>query len=137
MTLANLKSLIAESDLKVLAKYQRIFFLGRELKTESRSLESLGFGKFNVRVMHLMSNQPKILEVAENKASRKRPAPIRAKKKATTTDSEDIVIVDDSPAVLSNNPSTSNDVIELLNDDEESENVSSGKKHRPLLIDLS
>lgn len=110
--------------------------MGRELKTESRSLESLGFGKFGIRVLHLMSNQPKELDLTVNEISRKRPAStVPAGRKISR---DDVVVLDDSPAaaVVRNRARASNDVIELIND-EGSENASSTKTQRQVVIDLS
>ena len=39
-------------------KQQRIFFLGREIKTGGRSLETLGVGRFGICVLHVHNTDP-------------------------------------------------------------------------------
>lgn len=39
-------------------RYQRIFHLGRELKTGGRSLENLGIGNFGAYFIHVHSSEP-------------------------------------------------------------------------------
>jgi len=46
--------------------HQRVFHLGRELKSGKRSLSVLGIGKYNAFLVHLMSNQPEPLELSSD-----------------------------------------------------------------------
>lgn len=46
--------------------HQRVFHLGRELKTRNRSLSTLGIGKHNVFLVHLFSSQPATLELSSD-----------------------------------------------------------------------
>jgi hypothetical protein len=56
-SLAKLKNTIAGSPKlgSIPAQFQRLFHLGRELKTAGRSLEALGVGRFGVFVVHVHS----------------------------------------------------------------------------------
>eukprot|EP00970_Alexandrium_tamarense_P014988 scaffold4561_cov184-Alexandrium_tamarense.AAC.7 len=67
-TLNNLKDTInKDPNLGPLNReQQRIFHLGRELKTGKRSLQSLGIGKFNVFSVHLHSLRPKTYELGDD-----------------------------------------------------------------------
>ena len=54
--LSELKHILAREECfgsKAPVKRQRIFYLGRELKSGGRSLCNLGLGKFNNRILHL------------------------------------------------------------------------------------
>lgn len=54
--LSELKNLLASDEYfgsKAPVKRQRLFYLGRELKSGGRSLCNLGLGKFNNRILHL------------------------------------------------------------------------------------
>lgn len=44
---------------------QRIFYLGRELKTGNRTLSALGIGNHNIFVLHLHSLAPKTIDLQE------------------------------------------------------------------------
>ena len=48
------------------AKHQRLFHLGRELKSPKRSLEALGFGRHGIYLVHLHSTQPRPLELSSD-----------------------------------------------------------------------
>ena len=49
------------------AKHQRLFHLGRELKSPKRSLEALlGFGRNGIYLVHLHSTQPRPLELSSD-----------------------------------------------------------------------
>lgn len=47
-------------------KHQRLFHLGRELKSGRRSLSALGFGKHDNYLVHLHSTQPKTFELSSD-----------------------------------------------------------------------
>mmetsp|Transcript_5070 Transcript_5070/g.5920 ORF Transcript_5070/g.5920 Transcript_5070/m.5920 type:complete len:208 (-) Transcript_5070:443-1066(-) len=47
-------------------KHQRVFHLGRELKSGKRSLAVLGIGKYNAFLVHLMSSLPEPLELSSD-----------------------------------------------------------------------
>jgi len=47
-------------------RHQRLFYLGRELKTGKRSLSTLGIGKHDIFLIHLMPNQPDTLELSSD-----------------------------------------------------------------------
>lgn len=64
--LNTLKDQISRSSLgPVSREHQRIFHLGRELKSGKRSLNSLGFAKHGIFVIHLHSTQPKTIELKD------------------------------------------------------------------------
>ena len=42
---------------------QRLFYLGRELKSENRTLSGLGIGNFNVFSIHLHSLAPQMVDL--------------------------------------------------------------------------
>lgn len=66
-TLNDLKNAISASSLGPLdPTYQRLFHLGRELKTGSRSLETLGVGRFSNYTLHLHSTEPKAYELSSD-----------------------------------------------------------------------
>eukprot|EP00559_Dactyliosolen_fragilissimus_P000642 CAMPEP_0184864744 /NCGR_PEP_ID=MMETSP0580-20130426/15967_1 /TAXON_ID=1118495 /ORGANISM="Dactyliosolen fragilissimus" /LENGTH=188 /DNA_ID=CAMNT_0027363657 /DNA_START=219 /DNA_END=785 /DNA_ORIENTATION=- len=46
--------------------YQRLFHLGRELKSGRRSLSMLGIGKFDNYLLHLLSTKPKTFELSSD-----------------------------------------------------------------------
>jgi len=46
--------------------HQRVFHLGRELKSGKRSLSVLGIGKYNAFLVHLMSSLPEPLELSSD-----------------------------------------------------------------------
>jgi hypothetical protein len=56
-SLKDLKAAIASSATlgQIKPNHQRLFHMGRELKTNGRSLEGLGVGKYGVYVIHLHS----------------------------------------------------------------------------------
>ena len=69
--MTNLKDKISSTpsicgDNPIQSKYQRLFHLGRELKSPKRSLEALGFGKHGIYLVHLHSTQPKTLELSSD-----------------------------------------------------------------------
>jgi hypothetical protein len=39
--------------------YQRVFYLGKELKNGGRSLEALGVGRHGINVIHVHNNKPR------------------------------------------------------------------------------
>lgn len=60
---------LKEEISKVMAihrKHQRLFHLGRELKSGRRSLSALGFGKHDNFLVHLHSTQPKTFELSSD-----------------------------------------------------------------------
>lgn len=66
-TLNDLKHGISRSKLGPLdPKYQRLFYLGREVKSGGRSLSKIGIGKFDNYTLHLHSTQPKALELSSD-----------------------------------------------------------------------
>jgi hypothetical protein len=66
-TLNDLKNDISTSPLGPLdPTYQRLFHLGRELKTGNRSLEKLGVGRFSNYTLHLHSTQPQAYELSSD-----------------------------------------------------------------------
>lgn len=66
-TLDVLKDKISRSDLGPIDReHQRIFHLGRELKSGRRSLGAIGFGKYGIYLVHLHSTQPKTLELSSD-----------------------------------------------------------------------
>jgi len=59
-SLRDLKSVIAKSSKlgRIPTNHQRLFHLGRELKTSGRTLEALGIRRFGVTVLHVQSTLP-------------------------------------------------------------------------------
>eukprot|EP00565_Helicotheca_tamesis_P006895 CAMPEP_0185729334 /NCGR_PEP_ID=MMETSP1171-20130828/5112_1 /TAXON_ID=374046 /ORGANISM="Helicotheca tamensis, Strain CCMP826" /LENGTH=164 /DNA_ID=CAMNT_0028398145 /DNA_START=146 /DNA_END=640 /DNA_ORIENTATION=- len=66
-TLDFLKGEISNSELGPIDRnHQRLFHLGRELKSGRRSLLTLGLGKFDNFILHLHSTQPETLELSSD-----------------------------------------------------------------------
>ena len=109
------KSITKSRGMPVQTKHQRIFFLGRELKTGSRSLDVLlGSYKRISQVLHLHSSQPKVTALYEDDSS-----------------DDDIIEVGDAPfnerkrsgdAVSVSIP-RKNEVVELLDSDSDDDDV--------------
>lgn len=59
-SLNEIKTMISkQSELgNIPQRHQRIFFLGREMKTGGRSLEALGVGRFGILTMHVHNRKP-------------------------------------------------------------------------------
>jgi hypothetical protein len=53
---------------------QRLFYLGRELKTGNRTLSALGIGNHNVFVLHLHSLAPKMVDLHCDEMTKKTSA---------------------------------------------------------------
>lgn len=133
-SLTALKRMIYKK-LEVMPKYQRIFFLGRELKSGQRSLDSLGFGKFGVRVIHLMSNQPKVNDLSSGSTSRERS---KSSRKAINKEPDSVIVLDESPARAAPSNRNESEVIEILNDDNDDIRVRRTRRRKEnQTIDLS
>ncbi|KAL3780574.1 hypothetical protein HJC23_004166 [Cyclotella cryptica] len=67
-TLNNLKDLISKDPSlgPLTREQQRLFHLGKEIKSGNRSLNALGIGKFNVFSIHMHSTRPKIYELNDD-----------------------------------------------------------------------
>jgi hypothetical protein len=67
-TLNNLKDLISKDPSlgPLTREQQRLFHLGKEIKSGNRSLNALGIGKFNVFTIRLHSWRPKLNSSKEN-----------------------------------------------------------------------
>lgn len=101
ISLQDFKEKINKSPLgPCLPKYQRLFHLGRELKSSKRSLEILKVGRFKNFILHLHSTQPTTLE---------------SPTAAAENDDDEIVVVQPPPA------RREKPVIEILEDDEDDE----------------
>ena len=73
---------------------QRLFHLGRELKTGSRSLSALGVGKHNVFSIHLHSLAPKTVDLQEEDSdddAKKKDKSVRRRNKPTNNSSNAVV----------------------------------------------
>lgn len=57
-TLQQLKDCIHTSALQIQPQYQRLFYLGRELKNVQRTLSALSIGKYSTYVIQVLSSQP-------------------------------------------------------------------------------
>lgn len=71
--LAALKEMLTNEDYfgpDVPVARQRLFYLGRELKSSGRSLSSLGLGKYSVSVLHLHIRPGTDAETSSNKRRR-------------------------------------------------------------------
>ena len=85
--------------------HQRIFHLGRELKTGGRSLSTLGIGRFHVFTIHLLANTP--TEPKPKKPSQQLQEPLpRQKRRARSSHADSII------EVLSD--SDDDDVVEVV-----------------------
>ncbi len=64
-TLNELRDAISTNDIlgPIQRSEQRLFYLGRELKTGNRTLSTLGIGNHNIFVMHLHSLAPKVVDL--------------------------------------------------------------------------
>lgn len=66
-TLNALKDSISQTNLGPIQRgHQRLFHLGRELKTGGRTLRALGFGKHNNFLVHLHSTKPTTLVLSSD-----------------------------------------------------------------------
>lgn len=64
-SLNTLKDTISSSEFGPVDRdHQRLFHLGRELKSGGRSLSTLGLGKFDNFLLHLHSTQPKPIDLS-------------------------------------------------------------------------
>lgn len=72
---------------------QRLFHLGRELKTGSRSLSALGVGKHNVFSIHLHSLAPKTVDLQEEDSGddAKKKKSVRRRNKPANNSSNAVV----------------------------------------------
>ena len=77
-SLGALKTIIScNKDLnRIPVQHQRLFYLGREMKTAGRSLEALGVGRFGVHIIHVHNKRPRknqqqqqVIEVASSPTS--------------------------------------------------------------------
>lgn len=100
--LGELKEVLAKEFDIASDESQRIFYMGRELKSGGRSLEKLGLGRFNNNVLHVHIPPP-----SENKAT---STGGRAKRRRVTK----------QETVSPTNPSNSGDgIIEIVDSDDE------------------
>merc|ERR1712179_724717 len=88
---------------------QRIFYLGRELKTSGRSLHSLGVGRLGVNVLHVHSS---VVNVAG-----------RRKEISVDDDDDDDVVEVVEPTTSAVDHLRSKRVVELLDDDDDNEDA--------------
>uniref|UniRef100_A0A7S1CYT4 Ubiquitin-like domain-containing protein n=1 Tax=Cyclophora tenuis TaxID=216820 RepID=A0A7S1CYT4_CYCTE len=94
-TLNDLKAGISRSTLGPIdPTYQRLFHLGRELKSGGRSLSKLGLGRLGNFVVHLHSTQPEAVELLSDDEGAKAPASAVID---LLEDSDDEVAVIDNP----------------------------------------
>ncbi|GMI50762.1 hypothetical protein TeGR_g6978 [Tetraparma gracilis] len=105
--LSTLKSLLAESS-SIPAASQRLFLCGRELKTDGRSLEGMGFSRYEHFYMHLMNTKPTIelsspapaaskpAASSSSSSSSKRKAASKAAAKPATGTGSDVICLDSS-----------------------------------------
>jgi len=105
--LNDLKIAISETPKlgSLLPQNQRLFFLGRELKTNGRSLERLGVGNFGIRVVHVHSSVPQ----SPNRSSPVQETSVAHKKQPASQpsvvdladdsdDDDDCIIVEEAPS---------------------------------------
>jgi len=101
--LNDLKAVIAKSSLGPLdPSYQRLFHLGRELKSSGRSLSKLGVGRFHNYCVHLHSTQPETCDLL------------------SSDDDEEVEVVQ-APQKRAAESSSGKTVIDLLDSDDEQE----------------
>jgi len=102
-------------------EHQRLFHLGRELKSGRRSLSALGFGKHENFIVHLHSTAPTTIDLAEDeevKVQEVKPDSFaRGCKRATEQHLRNIAHSEHSVAINDN-------VIELLEDGDDDQEVS-------------
>ena len=130
-TLQILKERVHES-LHIPRRQQRLFFMGRELKTPGRTLAQMGIGNFRNFIIHVHCTKPipKSTTVAKsthqlptarrsaqtNRNSNAPPAPQQQQEIIDLDDDDD----DDDVQVVvppTNNRSSKQEVVELLDDD--------------------
>jgi Ubiquitin family len=101
-TLNELKDKISESNLgRIERNHQRLFHLGRELKSGGRSLSALGIGRFHNFILHLHSTQPTSYELSSDEENDQIPV------------EDDVIEVTD----------TRKQVIELLDDEDSDDDI--------------
>jgi len=101
-TLSDLKDEVSKSILGPIERnHQRIFHLGRELKSGGRSLSALGVGRFHNFTLHLHSTQPAAYEFS------------------SVHDDKQLFADDDVVEVTG----TRKQVIELLDDDDSEDDI--------------
>ena len=94
-SLNDLKQLIAKSSKlgnPIRKEHQRLFHMGRELKTGGRSLESLGVGKFGVFIVHVHCT---VVQQSKKRSSSSRAGPSPAVA-AAAADKRVVNLLDDS-----------------------------------------
>lgn len=114
----DLKKAIQKSSLgPVDPSYQRLFHLGRELKSGGRSLFALGVGKFHNYCLHLHSTQPETLDLLSDDEEE---------------DDDEVEIVKQAPTRTSaqkrSAAAAGKNVIDLLDSDDDDEQE--GKRQR-------
>eukprot|EP00592_Proboscia_alata_P015146 CAMPEP_0194395162 /NCGR_PEP_ID=MMETSP0174-20130528/124266_1 /TAXON_ID=216777 /ORGANISM="Proboscia alata, Strain PI-D3" /LENGTH=199 /DNA_ID=CAMNT_0039191059 /DNA_START=587 /DNA_END=1186 /DNA_ORIENTATION=- len=90
-SLGELKEEIARLNFGPLPVYQRIFHLGRELKTTGRSLSALGLGRHSIYIVHMFATQPALDTSTVNekdsskiKKSKRKPSAVSASNDSDT-----------------------------------------------------
>ena len=106
-SLNDLKTAISQSPKlgSIPPKNQRLFFLGRELKTNGRSLEGLGVGNFGIHAVHLHSSLPSEPQAPKNKrsvqksvAQKQQQQPYVVDLAESSDDDDECIIVEDPPS---------------------------------------
>ena len=126
-TLTNLKDKISMTPAicggyTIQAKHQRLFHLGRELKSPKRSLEALlGFGRNGIYLVHLHSTQPRPLELSSDEEEDviKSTASSSLKRKKGTQ--EEIVLETNSSHGVGGTTGGERVVVDLLESDGEND----------------
>lgn len=67
-----------EFELSTLDK-QRIFYMGRELKSNGRTLQTLGLGSFGISILHMH-----VLKISDSRGGRSKTAASKKRRPATT-----------------------------------------------------
>mmetsp|Transcript_22178 Transcript_22178/g.40298 ORF Transcript_22178/g.40298 Transcript_22178/m.40298 type:complete len:142 (-) Transcript_22178:136-561(-) len=75
--------------------YQRLFHLGRELKSGGRSLKSLGVGRFSNFLLHLHSTCPETCDLLSSDEEVEIVVPVPEKRPAKQNKKEIIDLLDD------------------------------------------
>ena len=137
-TLNDLKDAISTEFSPIKRTEQRLFYLGRELKSENRTLSALGVGNFNVFSIHLHSLAPKMVDLlgddhqegdAKQKSSSSSVSTNNSRrKKNNATTAEVVDLAGSSPSGQRNsrqqqqqNQQQQEKVVELLDSDSDSD----------------
>lgn len=113
--LSALKAEIEECDAlgNIPTSNQRIFFLGREIKTNGRSLETLGVGRFNIMVLHVHNTRPGSKSKKKHKSSSSCSRSSKSKHQSSS--------ISPKPGRRKQAPGRQVEIVDLADDDDDDE----------------